>query len=228
MGKEVKDLKGKKILVSAGPTQEPLDPVRFISNPSTGKMGFALASSAMRRGGQVTIVSGPTNLSPPSCFRKKAGGMNFIPVRTALQMRQAILQNLRGVDVLIMAAAVSDYRPKRVSKRKIKKRRETFLLELEPNPDILYEVGRRKEGRILVGFSAETEDLVKNAKAKLRQKNLDLIVANDITQKGSGFGSSTNVVKIIDRDGKVESLPKMLKKEIAERVLDRVKEIMER
>ncbi len=218
------DFKGKKILVSAGPTQEPLDPVRFITNPSTGKMGFALASSAMRRGGEVILVSGPTNLSPPSCSLagKKAGGVKFIPVRTALQMRKAIFRNLKGVDVLIMAAAVSDYRPKKVSKRKIKKRRGAFLLKLEPTPDILYEVGRRKEGRILVGFSIETEDLVKNAKAKLRKKNLDLIVAND----PNGFGSPTNVVKIIDRDGKVESLPRMSKEKIAERVFDRVKEIM--
>ena len=217
-----KDLKGKKILVSAGPTQEPLDPVRFITNPSTGRMGFALASSAKRRGGEVILVSGPTNLPPPAFLRKQEGGVKFIPVRTALQMRKAIFRNLKGVDVLIMAAAVSDYRPKKVSKRKIKKRRGAFLLKLEPTPDILYEVGRRKEGRILVGFSIETEDLVKNAKAKLRKKNLDLIVAND----PNGFGSPTNVVKIIDRAGKVESLPRMSKEKIAERVLDRVKEIM--
>ena len=215
----LKDLKGKKILVSAGPTEEPLDPVRFITNPSTGKMGFALASCAKRRGGQVILVSGPTNLPRPR-------GVDFIPVRTALQMREAIFQNLRGVDVLIMAAAVSDYRPKKVSKRKIKKGKGKFLLELEPNPDILYEIGRRKERRILVGFSAETEDLVKNAKDKLGKKNLDLIVANDIRQKGSGFGSPASVVKIIDRTGRVESLPKMLKKEIAERVLDRAREII--
>ncbi len=218
-GEGREDLQGKKILVSAGPTEEPLDPVRFITNPSTGRMGFALASSAKRRGGQVILVSGPTNLSRPR-------GVDFIPVRTALQMREVIFQNLRRVDVLIMAAAVSDYRPKKVSRRKIKKGKGKFLLELEPNPDILYEIGRRKERRILVGFSAETENLVKNAKDKLRKKNLDLMVANDIRQKGAGFGSSTNVVKIIDRAGKVESLPKMLKKEIAERVLDRVREII--
>ena len=145
------ELKGKKVLVTAGPTREPIDAIRFISNPSTGKMGFALASAARRRGAEVILISGPTVLVPPE-------GVNFIQVKTALEMHRAVFDNLEGVNIFIAAAAVADYRPKKVSPGKIKKRgRKTILLQLEPNPDILREVGRKKGKKILIGFSAETE-----------------------------------------------------------------------
>ncbi len=214
------NLKGKRVLVTAGPTREPIDPVRFITNPSTGKMGFALASAAGRRGAEVTLISGPTVLVPP-------GGVNFMGVKTAREMHRAVLDNWKKVDIFIAAAAVCDYRPKDSFSQKVKKQgRKNLLLHLEPNPDILREVGQVKGKRVLVGFAAETEDLVDNACAKLREKNLDLIVANDITRNGAGFASETNIVKLIDRAGKIESLPLMSKERVAEHILDRVGEMM--
>jgi len=210
-----KDLEGKKVLVTAGPTREPIDAVRFLSNPSTGRMGFALASAA-----EVILISGPTVLVPPE-------GINFIRVGTALEMYQAVLRELQGVDIFIAAAAVADYHPKKFFPGKIKKQgRKNLLLQLQPNPDILKEVGRKKGEKILIGFSAETEGLVKNACLKLREKNLDFIVANDLTQEGSGFASETNRVKIIDREGRIENLPLMSKAKVAEHILDRVGEAM--
>ncbi|MCD5401833.1 bifunctional phosphopantothenoylcysteine decarboxylase/phosphopantothenate--cysteine ligase CoaBC [candidate division NPL-UPA2 bacterium] len=215
-----KGLKGKRVLVTAGPTREPIDAVRFISNPSTGRMGFALASAARRRGAEVILVSGPTVLPPPQ-------GVNFVQVETALEMRRAVFANLTGANIFIAAAAVADYRPTKFFPGKIKKRRrKNLLLQLEPNPDILREVGEKKGKKILVGFSAETEDLVKNAHLKLWEKNLDLIVTNDLTREGSGFASETNQVRLMDREGKIENLPRMSKARVAECILDRVEEMI--
>lgn len=211
-----KDFRGEKILITAGPTTEPLDPVRFISNHSSGKMGFALARAALRRGAEVTLVSGPTHLPTP----KKS---KFISVRTAQEMRQAVLENFPEATILLMAAAVSDYRPKEIVKEKIKKTLPNISLELEQNPDILAEVGQIKGNRIVVGFAAETEDLIKNAQKKLAYKNLDLIIANDLTMPGAGFAVDTNIVKILERSGKVEELPLLTKEELADCILDRLK-----
>ncbi len=210
-----KDLSGETLLVTAGPTEEPIDPVRFLSNRSSGKMGFAVARAARRRGAQVILVSGPSALPVPS-------GVKFIPVRTAAEMREAVLGSLPGVSMLVMAAAVSDYRPKGTSPEKIKKSRAELTLPLELNPDILHEAGQRKEKRLLIGFAAETESLLANARKKLEEKNLDLIVANDVRLPGAGFQVDTNVVKLIDRSGKVEELPLMSKEDLADCVLDRV------
>jgi phosphopantothenoylcysteine decarboxylase/phosphopantothenate--cysteine ligase len=210
-----KDLSGETLLVTAGPTEEPIDPVRFLSNRSSGKMGFAVARAARRRGAQVTLVSGPSALPVPS-------GVKFIPVRTASEMREAVLESLPGVSMLIMASAVSDYRPKGTYPEKIKKSRAELTLPLELNPDILQEAGQRKEKRLLIGFAAETESLLANARKKLAEKNLDLIVANDVRLPGAGFQVDTNVAKLIDRSGKVEELPLMSKEDLADCVLDRV------
>jgi len=210
-----KDLSGETILVTAGPTEEPIDPVRFLSNRSSGKMGFAVARAARLRGARVILVSGPSALPAPS-------GVKFIPVRTATEMREAVLGNLPGFSVLVMAAAVSDYRPKATSPKKIKKSQAELTLPLELSPDILREAGQRKEKRLLIGFAAETESLLANARKKLAEKNLDLIVANDVSLPGAGFAVDTNIVKLIDRSGKIEELPLMGKEDLADRLLDRV------
>ncbi len=212
------DLRGETVLVTAGPTEEPLDPVRFLSNRSSGKMGFAVARAARRRGARTILVSGPTALAAPC-------GATFIPVRTAVQMREAVLENLPAASVLVMAAAVSDFRPKAVSSEKIKKSAAQPVVPLELNPDIIAEAGRRKGKRLIVGFAAETESLLTNARRKLEEKNLDLIVANDVGLPGAGFAVDTNIVKVIDRSGKVEELPLMDKEELANRVLDRVRQL---
>lgn len=208
-----KDLSGERLLITAGPNQEPLDPVRFISNRSSGKMGFALAHSGVRRGAEVTLVSGPTALLPPA-------GVRWIPVRTAAEMREAVLKEFPNVTVVLMAAAVADYRPERLVSRKLKRAEGPIQLKLKPNPDILRELGEKKNGRILIGFAAETEELVANASKKLREKNLDLIVANDVTQPGSGFEGNTNVATLLDRNGAVHPLPLMSKEELADRIYD--------
>ena len=208
-----KDLSGETLLVTAGPTEEPIDPVRFLSNRSSGRMGFAVARVARLRGARVILVSGPSALPAPP-------GVKFIPVRTAAEMREAVLGNLPGVSVLVMAAAVSDYRPKVTSPEKIKKSRAELTLPLELNPDILREAGQRKEKRLLIGFAAETESLLTHARKKLAEKNLDLIVANDVSLPGAGFAVDTNIVKLIDRSGKIEELPLMSKEDLADRVLD--------
>ncbi|MDQ0285789.1 phosphopantothenoylcysteine decarboxylase/phosphopantothenate--cysteine ligase [Desulfofundulus luciae] len=213
------DLGGLKVLVTAGGTREPLDPVRYISNRSSGKMGYALAAAAIQRGAVVTLVSAPTSLDPPA-------GVELVSVETARQMYEAVMERFSTQDVVIKAAAVADYRPKIVAGQKIKKTGETLILELEINPDILYELGQRKEPhQTLVGFAAETEDLEANALQKLRKKNLDLLVANDVTQPGAGFGTDTNIVKLFYRDGRVQSLPVMDKKTLAHRILDAVVEL---
>ncbi len=210
-----KDFSGEKILVTAGPTEEPIDPVRFLSNHSSGKMGFALARAARRRGAEVILISGPTALPVPPQMRS-------IAVRSAAQMREAVLNHLESASILIMAAAVSDYRPKQKAPEKIKKSKLETVLELELNPDILAEAGKKKNSRIMVGFAAETENLLQNTREKLEKKNLDLIVANDVTLPGAGFKADTNIVKIMDRSGKVEELPLMTKEDLADRILDRI------
>ncbi len=206
------DLTGKHIVVTAGGTQEPIDPVRFIGNRSSGKMGYALAEAARDRGAKITLITAPTLLPKPE-------GIELTEVSTATEMKKAVTKAVAGADALIMAAAVADYQPKSRAPSKIKKESPSLTLELVRTPDILAEV---KGNFIKVGFAAESEDMVANAKKKLKQKNLDLMVANDITKPESGFGADTNQVTIIDKTGKVESLPLMTKREVAERILDRV------
>ena len=214
-----KDLGGQHILVTAGPTREAFDPVRFITNYSTGKMGYALALAAKRRGAAVTLVSGPTSLPEPR-------GVRFVPVVSAREMRDAVMQNLKDATVVIKSAAVADYRPADFSDSKIKKTDRPLEFRLEKNPDIIREVGKVKGDRILVGFAVETDRLVEYAAKKLREKNMDLIVANDITQPGAGFAAETNIVKILDREGGSEDLPRMDKMDVAHRILDRVAELI--
>jgi phosphopantothenoylcysteine decarboxylase/phosphopantothenate--cysteine ligase len=206
------DLDGKEIVVTAGGTQEPLDPVSHISNRSSGKMGYALAEAARDRGARVTLITAPTSLSEPT-------GVKTTSVRTAVEMKKAVASAVRGADALIMAAAVTDYQLKKVAKAKIKKESPTLSLELIRTPDILGEV---KGSLVRVGFAAETEDMIINATKKLKDKKLDLIVANDITDAESGFAVDTNKVTILSRDGSVEDLPLMTKREVAERILDKV------
>jgi len=212
---EAKDLLGVKIMVTAGPTREFIDPVRFISNPSSGKMGFAVAREAMRRGADVLLVSGPVSLEPPP-------GVRFVPVTTAGDMYDAVIADLDWCDVLVKSAAVSDYVPESVSSSKLKKGATALDLHLVPSPDILLEAGRRKGRRILVGFAAETDDIVENARAKMRRKNLDLIVVNDVKQEGAGFGGDTNAAKIIDAGGTVVDVPMTSKRDLAGIILDRI------
>ncbi|MDI9569767.1 MAG: bifunctional phosphopantothenoylcysteine decarboxylase/phosphopantothenate--cysteine ligase CoaBC [Pseudomonadota bacterium] len=215
-----KDLAGERILVTAGPTREPFDPVRFITNYSSGKMGYALATMARRRGAEVILVSGPTALPVPR-------GVDFVGVESAVEMRDAVMSRLETVTVVIKAAAVADYRPASRAGDKIKKKRGPLTLELERNPDIIGEIGARKGKRVVVGFAMESENLLANAKAKLLAKNMDLIVANDLRQAGAGFQCDTNVVKILDLQGGVETVPLMDKLEIAARILDRVKALID-
>jgi len=214
-----RDLNGEVVLVTAGPTREPLDPVRYLSNRSSGKMGYAIAEAAAARGARVILVSGPTALTAPQ-------GVDVIHVETAQQMYDAVLAKLAAATVVIKAAAVSDYRPKQVARRKIKKDEAAPEVTLESTPDILAEVGKRKDRRILVGFAAETEDLVGNARKKLQRKNLDLMVANDVGQPGAGFDSDTNVVKILDAQGDVEEVSLQAKRSVADRILDRVVKLL--
>ncbi|MBL6968529.1 MAG: bifunctional phosphopantothenoylcysteine decarboxylase/phosphopantothenate--cysteine ligase CoaBC, partial [Desulfobacteraceae bacterium] len=215
-------LSGLKILVTAGPTMEPIDPVRYITNRSSGKMGFAIARAAVRRGAEVILVSGPTSLQAPQ-------GATFCPVKTAEDMERSVFENLTGCDIIIKAAAVSDYRPRECADQKIKKGPELLSLELVRNPDILTRLGETKKESpcILVGFAAETEDLLANAEKKLRSKNLDMIVANDVSRKDAGFETDTNMVKFIYRDGHVEDSPLMTKDDVAGLVLDRARALRE-
>jgi phosphopantothenoylcysteine decarboxylase / phosphopantothenate---cysteine ligase len=208
-----KDLLGERFLITAGPSREPLDPVRYISNRSSGKMGYALARAALRRGAEVVLVSGPSAIEPPSAVR-------LIPVNTAAEMRRAVLEQFPECTAVIMAAAVADYRPVDASSNKLKRGKAPLDIRLEPNPDILGELGRRKNGKLLVGFAAETEELIVNATRKLHEKNLDLIVANDVTQAGSGFDGDTNIATIVDRSGASDSLSLMTKDELADRIYD--------
>jgi phosphopantothenoylcysteine decarboxylase/phosphopantothenate--cysteine ligase len=210
------DLAGRHIVVTAGGTQEPIDPVRYISNHSSGKMGYALAEAARDRGAKVTLITAPATLPEPV-------GVDVIQVGTAQEMHQTVENVTPQADALVMAAAVADYRPTKAAKDKIKKGEAGLTLEMECTPDIL---GSVKGNFIKVGFAAESSNLVGNAKQKLKQKGLDLIVANDITASDSGFGMDTNRVTLIDRDGKVENLPLMSKRDVADRILDRVVEML--
>lgn len=214
------DLSGLRVLVTAGATMEPIDPVRFITNRSSGKMGYALARTARRRGAEVILISGPTSLKTPL-------DVNCLKVKTTEEMRKAVFDNHKQCDVIIKAAAVSDYRPVRTMDHKIKKKKEIQPLELIRNPDILAELGASKGDTecILVGFAAETEDLLANARKKLQQKNLDIIVANDVSRDDAGFESDTNLVKVIYRDGSVEDFPMMTKEKVAEQLLDKIKSL---
>ncbi|HXG35510.1 MAG TPA: bifunctional phosphopantothenoylcysteine decarboxylase/phosphopantothenate--cysteine ligase CoaBC [Dehalococcoidia bacterium] len=213
------DLLGRRIVVTAGGTQEPIDPVRYLGNYSSGRMGYALAEAARDRGAEVALVSAPSHLEPPY-------GVKLVPVRRALEMRDSVLSECRGADILIMAAAVADYQPDR-REQKIKREAAPLLLELTPTPDILAEL-KSQEGLVKVGFAAESRDLLENARSKLLAKGLDLIVANDITKEGSGFGTETNEVVLLDKDGGQVQLPLLSKYEVAQHILDKIKTWLDR
>lgn len=214
-----RSLKGKKVLVTAGPTQEPIDPVRYITNHSSGKMGYSIAIAARDRGADVTLVSGPTNLSKPQ-------GIKVIDIVTAGDMYREVINNFDDADIIIKAAAVADYKPKDVSNNKIKKSDSDLAIELSRNPDILFELGKMKQDKILIGFAAETKDLLENAKSKVNRKNLDFIVANNISEKGAGFKENTNIVSIIDNLGNIKKYDKMKKEEISDIILDKVYDLI--
>jgi phosphopantothenoylcysteine decarboxylase/phosphopantothenate--cysteine ligase len=216
---ETTALTGKVVLITAGPTQEPIDPVRHISNRASGKTGFALAAAARQRGARVILVTGPTHLEAPP-------GVQCIRVQTALEMRQAVLEHFEQADAVIKTAAVADFRPKVVAHDKVKKEAADLNIPLERNPDILAELGQRKGRHILVGFAAETQDLLSNARQKVRSKNLDFIVANDISDPELGFASDENRVHILDATGQVEELPTMAKVNLADHILDRVQGLL--
>lgn len=210
-----KDFKDRHILITAGPTQEMIDPVRFISNPSSGKMGYAIAKAAEYRGAKVTLVSGPSELAPPK-------NVTLLRVRSALEMADAVYAHMADADIVIKSAAVSDYRPVTAAAHKIKKDKDTMTIEMEKNPDILFELGQRKKDQILVGFAAETQDLKENATDKLKRKNLDMIVGNIVGQPGSGFAADTNQVTFFFKDGTQDVLDVMEKDAVAHALLDRV------
>ncbi|MBA4494190.1 bifunctional phosphopantothenoylcysteine decarboxylase/phosphopantothenate--cysteine ligase CoaBC [Paenactinomyces guangxiensis] len=206
-------LAGKKVLVTAGPTVEPLDPVRFFSNYSSGKMGYAMAAAAREAGAEVTLVSGPVSLPTPEQVKR-------IDVKRTEEMREAVLHYLPQMDVIIKAAAVADYRPSQMLDRKMKKTVDAWTIELEKTPDIALEVGKRKEPhQFFVGFAAETEEIERHARSKLERKGMDLIVANNVSLPGAGFGTDTNIVTVYDREGEVLSLPEMNKIDVARRII---------
>ncbi|MGA2985729.1 MAG: bifunctional phosphopantothenoylcysteine decarboxylase/phosphopantothenate--cysteine ligase CoaBC [Terriglobia bacterium] len=216
------DMVGEVVLVTAGPTEEPLDAVRYISNRSSGKMGYALAEASRRRGARVLLVSGPTHAEPPAAHA-------FERVRTAGEMAEAVFRRADTATVVLMAAAVADFRPTNAHTGKIKKQHGAPIVKLEPTVDILSEISnRRQNGQIIVGFAAETEHLVENAAAKLHAKRLDLLVANDVSQEGAGFEVDTNIVTLLFPDGRKVALEKMSKLDVANRVLDEVMEIRKR
>jgi phosphopantothenoylcysteine decarboxylase/phosphopantothenate--cysteine ligase len=214
-----KDLKGKKIVITAGPTIEPLDPVRYMTNFSSGKMGYALAKMAKNRGGDVVLITGPTNLCPPS-------GVKVVNINTTREMLNAIEKEFDDCHVLIKAAAPLDYRPETVSDKKIKKGEEALELRFVRNPDIAMHFGKIKGEKIMVGFAAETNNLIEYAKEKMAKKNFDFIVANDVSKEGAGFRTNTNIVNIIDKSGKVFEYPLMSKDELANIILDKVVELL--
>jgi len=219
--KKSKSLKGKSILITAGPTREYLDPVRFISNRSSGKMGYELAEEALSRGAEVILVSGPTQLIPPLKAELKS-------VQSAEEMEKEVRKCFPRVDAVIMAAAVSDFKFLNVSPQKVKKKELTKKTELVPTPDILGVLGKKKASQVLVGFAAETENIVKNAQEKMKEKGLDLIVANDVTKQDTGFDSDFNQVIIIDHEGKVVETEKMSKREISQIIFDKIEDIVGR
>lgn len=212
-----KDLEGRRFVITAGPTREHIDPIRFISNRSSGKMGYAIAKVAVRRGAQVTLISGPSNLTPPS-------GVNFISVETADEMRSAVMSELEGSDALIMAAAVADFSPEQGSPEKISSR-EGLELRLVRTPDILREASLCNKGSLIVGFSAETGDNLERARQKRIEKGIDMIIFNDVTEKGAGFDVDTNRITIIERD-KETTFPLMSKEEVAGVILDRLSALL--
>jgi len=216
------DLSGLKIMVTAGPTVEAIDPVRYITNRSSGKMGYAIARAAVMRGAEVTLISGPTALAPPA-------GSTLISIKTAEEMKNAVFEHHEKMDVIIKAAAVADYRPSLSADQKIKKTKDDMSINLVKNPDILSELGKSntKPGRVLVGFAAETENVLDNAKEKMTRKNLDMIVVNDVSRKDAGFDVDTNKVNFIFKDGSNEELPLLSKEEVANHLLDKIKVIRE-
>jgi phosphopantothenoylcysteine decarboxylase / phosphopantothenate---cysteine ligase len=221
-----RDLEGQTVLVTAGATREDIDPVRFLTNRSSGKMGYALAEAAARRGARLVLISGPSDLAVPE-------GVDWVPVRSAENMRDAVRERAAEANVIIMAAAVADYRPAAAQPHKLKRSEARITLELEPTPDILAELGREDAqhavaNRILVGFAAETQALADNARSKLARKGADMIVANDVTQEGAGFDTDTNIVTLFTRDGREIPLPKLSKFEVANRILDRIIELQSR
>ena len=213
--KAQRDLDGETILVTAGPTCEDLDPVRYITNRSSGKMGYAVAEAAARRGAKVILVSGPVNLETPA-------GVQRVDVRAAKEMHRAVVDRFAGASIAILAAAVSDYRPVEQHSEKIKKANAPLAISFEPTADILADVAKTKGRKIVVGFAAETDHVAENARKKLTAKNADLIVANDVTAEGAGFDQDTNVVTLFSRDGRDLALPKLTKNEVAQRILDEV------
>jgi phosphopantothenoylcysteine decarboxylase/phosphopantothenate--cysteine ligase len=216
-----KDLAGKTVLVTAGPTREFIDAVRYISNPSTGKMGYALAAASRDRGAEVILISGPTQLTPPR-------GVKVVSVVSAADMHRAVTEHLDRSHIVIMAAAVSDFKPLQTSDRKIKKEDAAQTLQLERTRDILLEIGKAGGKRILVGFAAETDDIEQNALKKLKDKHLDMIVVNDLLKSGSGFGVDTNAVTIIDRTGKRTEVPTLLKTQVAASIMTAISELVKK
>jgi len=210
-----RDLEGQTVLMTAGPTQEDLDPVRFLTNRSSGRMGYAVAEAAAQRGAKVILISGPTALETPA-------GVTRVDVRTAAEMLRSVEENFSAATIAIFAAAVADYRPAEAASQKIKKTAGDITLRLEPNPDILATIARKKGHRLIVGFAAETDQVAENARKKLTDKNADLIVANDVTAEGAGFDVDTNIVTLFARDGRDLALPKLTKREVAHRILDEV------
>jgi phosphopantothenoylcysteine decarboxylase/phosphopantothenate--cysteine ligase len=215
LGFHRRDLEGETVLITAGPTEEPLDPVRFISNRSSGKMGYALAQAATDRGAKVILVSGPVQIPEPY-------GVQVVHVRTALEMRGAVLEHLPEAGIIVKAAAVADYHLSRVPQHKVKKTAMRMSLELDPTPDILAELGMQKGDRLLIGFAAETENLIQGARQKLESKNCDMIVANLVNQDATGFESDENEVVLVLRTGESIPLARALKREIADRIFDQV------
>ena len=214
------ELKGKNVLVTAGPTQEAIDPVRYITNKSTGKMGYALAYQAALMGAKVTLVTGPTNIEIPF------GISEVIKIKSAGQMYEAVTSRFYEMDIVIKSAAVADYKPKNISDSKIKKSDSDLVLELDRNKDILFELGKLKTKQVLVGFAAETDDLIANAQKKLAKKNLDFIVANDLKQEGAGFAGDTNIAKLLFADGNIVELPIMTKNQLSKEIYDKIIYIM--
>jgi len=216
-----KDFAGKKVMVTAGPTREFIDPVRYITNRSSGKMGYSVARVARRRGAEVCLITGPTALKPPP-------GVRIINVTSAREMYDVSLKEAKKADIIVKASAVADYRPITEISQKMKKGPDKLSLELTENPDILARIGEKKKNQILVGFAAETSDLVKYAETKLKEKNLDLIVANDVTRPGAGFDTDTNIVMIIDKHGRKAQWPQMPKIDIADKLFDRILAMLRR
>ncbi len=214
-------LAGKTVLVTAGGTREPIDPVRYIGNHSSGKMGYAVAGAASEAGARVILVSGPVSLEPPP-------GVEVVSVGSASDMYQAVMEHFPACDVVVKAAAVADYRPEQSAMHKIKKSGDDLVLKLVQNPDILKELGKIKGDKLLVGFAAETRDLLDNAAEKLKRKNLDMLIANDVTKPGAGFGSDTNLVAILYPDGGKEILPLMGKSEVAREIISRMVSLLDK